>query len=132
MKLNFPPFLILLKIYDKIHIEKYKRIKKMKEIIFPLDKKELIVNCEYELQIQFIKKESNNIIIAVERNENSQDKYQHYKIVLFYDNIPGYVNFEAIEVYIKAQPEKLMCIAWVNSDNIEYTWVVHGLYKGVD
>ncbi len=102
----------------------------MKEIIFPLDKKELIVNCEYEFQTKSIKKESNKIIIEIERNENSQNKHQHYKMVLFYDNIPGYVNFEPIEDYIRAQPEELMSIAWVDSDNIQYTWIVHGPYEG--
>ena len=99
-------------------------------IIFPLDKKELIFNYGYKFEIKSIKKKFNNIFITINRKKNSSYKHQHYKMVLFYDDIPSYVNFEAVEDYIRAQHEELMCAAWVDSNNIEYIWVIHGPYEG--
>ena len=99
-------------------------------IIFPLDKKELVFDYGYEFNVKDVRKDFNNIFIDIDKKEGSKFKHQHYKMVLFYDDIPNYVNYEPIEDYIRAQGEELMCAAWLDSDNIEYTFVIHGPYEG--
>lgn len=101
-------------------------------LLFPINQKELIFDYPCNFDIISVRKEFDNIFIELEPKEQDslKWKHQHYKMVLFYDNIPNYVNFELIEDYIRAQHEELMCMAWIDSNDIEYTWVIHGPYEG--